>query len=230
MTADRDDATRSAVVDRYLECIFYIDAEGDVVRPGRLATWLGVAPPTVTETIRRLERDGWVVVATDRSIALTNRGRDAASDLVRRHRVLERWLTDVLGFDWVTADVEAERLATAMSDEVVQRLDDAMGHPATCPHGNVIPGRQVGLDSSLTALSDVRSAREVTVRRISEVAEHDGHPLLRRLADAGVSEGQVVSVLGTDADSITIDVSGSSCTLPLSSASFVWVEECVSTQ
>ena len=102
--------SHTATADRYLEAIYCIAAEGEVVRPSRLAYWLAVSAPTVSDALQRLKRDGWVLIAPDRSVTLTSDGDRVATALVRRHRILERWLTDVLGFDWATADVEADRL------------------------------------------------------------------------------------------------------------------------
>lgn len=119
----------TATVDRYLETIYCIAGEGETVRPGRLAVWLGVSAPTVSNALQRLARDGWIDVAPDRSVTLTSDGQAAAAALVRRHRVLERWLVDVLALDWATADVEAEVLASAFSDVVIDRLDQSMGTP-----------------------------------------------------------------------------------------------------
>jgi DtxR family Mn-dependent transcriptional regulator len=187
----------SATVDRYLETIYYISAEGDVVRPGRLSTWLGVSAPTVSEALRRLERDGWIATASDRSVRLTVEGDRVARAIVRRHRVLERWLTDVLGFDWATADLEAERIAGVISDEVIERLDESMGNPSTCPHGNVIPGRTWVVD--LVALSEVTVGHTVTIGRVAEAAEHESQRLLRLLSDYAIGVGASVTVQQRDA-------------------------------
>ena len=119
----------SETAGRYLEAIYYIAHEGELARPGGLADWLGVSRPTVTVTLQRLARDGWVEVAGDRSITLTAGGEAAASDLVRRHRILERWLVDVLGLDWAAGDREASLLVHGVSDEVVDRLDAAPRAP-----------------------------------------------------------------------------------------------------
>jgi DtxR family Mn-dependent transcriptional regulator len=216
-------ATHTATADRYLEAIYYIDAEGEVVRPGRLSGWLGVAAPTVTDALRRLERDGWVRTASDRSVTLTASGEEVASGIVRRHRVLERWLTDVLGFDWAEADVEAERIAAAISDEVVARLDESMGRPATCPHGNAIPGRDPG-HGELVALASVPAGTTGVVRRISEVAEHEGPALLRLLADHGVGEGTEVAVEAPDRDDVVrVAVAGRAVEMPSESAQRIWL-------
>src|SRR5438132_9002160 len=131
---------RSETADRYLEAVYYIEHEGEVARPGRLAEWLGVSAPTVTVTLQRLARDGWVRIAGDRSAELSDEGTDAAAFIVRRHRIVERWLTDVLGLDWATADAEAERLEHAVSEVVEETLYRALGRPTSCPHGNPIPG------------------------------------------------------------------------------------------
>ncbi len=93
---------RPETVKHYLETIFYIQFEEDRVRPGRIAEWLGLRPPTVSVTLHRLERDGWIDVGADRTVSLTDEGMALASGVVRVHRLLERWLTDVLGFDWAT--------------------------------------------------------------------------------------------------------------------------------
>ncbi|TMC39071.1 MAG: metal-dependent transcriptional regulator [Chloroflexi bacterium] len=103
----------SEVIAHYLEAIYYIRAEGEVVRSARLADWLSVSRPTVTVALRRMTRDGMVRINARKEIELTARGDAAGAAIVRRHRIMERWLTDVLGLDWVTADAEAERLEHA---------------------------------------------------------------------------------------------------------------------
>jgi DtxR family Mn-dependent transcriptional regulator len=179
----------SETVDRYLETIYYIDHEDEAVRPGRLAEWLGVSAPTVTTAIARMARDGWVAVAPDRSVRLTDAGRRVAAEIVRRHRIVERYLTDVLGLDWATADTEAAGLAHGVSDIVLDRLDAQLGHPNTCPHGNVIPGRIAPKGGRLVRLSDVDGGARVRVARISEVAEHEAPQLLSALGNAGMVPG-----------------------------------------
>src|ERR1700737_3586662 len=130
----------SEVIAHYLEAIYYIRAEGEPVRSARLADWLSVSRPTVTVALRRMTRDGMVRLNPRKEIELTHRGDAAAAAIARRHRIVERWMTDVLGLDWVTADAEAERLEHAVSEVVEQKLYRALGNPKTCPHGNPIPG------------------------------------------------------------------------------------------
>src|ERR671924_1111171 len=116
----------SEVIAHYLEAIYYIRAEGEVVRSARLADWLSVSRPTVTAALRRMSRDGMVRLTPRKDIELTGRGDAEAAAIVRRHRIVERWLTDALGLDWVTADTEAERLEHAVSDVVADKLYRAL--------------------------------------------------------------------------------------------------------
>ncbi len=222
MPADARAAT-SSTVDRYLESIYCIAGEGETVRPGRLAVWLGVSAPTVSDAVQRLARDGWVDVAGDRSVALTPKGELAAAAIVRRHRVLERWLVDVLGFDWATADEEAASLASACSDAVIEQLDRTLGQPSTCPHGNAIPGRtpRYGRLERLEALPEGTVAR---VRRISEVAEHEARPLLTILAEHRIAEGTQVEVLDEGEEQVRLRSDGRTFSLPRGLSRFVWVE------
>ena len=134
-------AEPSEVVSRYLEAIYYMWSEKESLRSARLADWLGVSRPTVTVGLRRMARDGLVRMNGRKEIELTAKGMRTAESIVRRHRIMERWLTDGLGLDWVTADAEAARLEHAVSDVVEQRLYEVLGRPTTCPHGNPIPGR-----------------------------------------------------------------------------------------
>jgi len=210
--------------DRYLESIFCIDGEGEAVRPGRLSQWMGVSPPTVTDALRRMERDGLVVISRDRSVELTMAGRERATSIVRRHRILERWLTDVLGLDWAVADEEADRLSSAMSELVVDQIDLSMGKPVTCPHGNPIPGRLPSY-GTLVPLDTVPLETQVRVRRISEVAEHEARPLLKRLSKVGIKEGSDVVITardGADGD-LTIVVDDTPSALPVEAARWIWV-------
>lgn len=217
--------SHTSTVDRYLEAIYCIAAEGEIVRPSRLTYWLDVSAPTVSDAVQRLKRDGWVEIASDRSITLTETGDRVATEIVRRHRILERWLTDSLGFDWAAADAEADRLSSAMSNEVVAQIDASMGFPSTCPHGNVIPGR-VSPYGVLIALADLEPGTLVTIRRISEVAEHEARALLLMLAEHGIHEGSEVAVTHTDLgpNDVEIVISGKLLTLSIEAARLIWVD------
>jgi len=217
--------THTATVDKYLEAIYCIAGEGEVVRPSRLAYWLAVSAPTVSDALQRLKRDGWVELGSDRSVTLTKSGETTATALIRRHRILERWLTDVLGFDWTAADVEADRISSAISDVVVNQIDQSMGSPSTCPHGNVIPGRSAPY-GVLVALAELPSGANATVRRISEIAEHEAPALLTMLADHAIKEGSEVTMSDSrrGAEEVAITIAGDPLTLSVEAAQLIWVE------
>ena len=218
---------RTETVGRYLEAVYYIAGEGETVRPSRIAEWLTVSAPTVSVAMQRLARDGWVEIAGNRSITLTGAGEAAAAGIVRRHRLLERWLTDALGFDWGVADAEAERIAPGVSELVLDRLDLALGRPSTCPHGNPIPGREAPY-GDLIALADLESDVPAVVRRISEVAEHDAPLLLSQLAGHGVCPGVVLNIIdgGGAAGALAVSVGARTIALATNTARLIWVEPC----
>ncbi len=190
-----------------------------------MAEWLGVRAPTVTGTLQRLERDGWVVIARDRSISLTPIGEATAAGTVRVHRLLERWLTDALGLDWAAADEEAQLLASGVSDRVADRLDESLGHPTTCPHGNVIPGRTPPY-GELMALADLPPGAPAVVRRISEVAEHDAPDLLRQLDAFGLVTGATVAVAegSRSVGALAVEVGGQTRPIGVDVGGLIWVE------
>ena len=213
----------SEVVSRYLEAIYYMWAEKEPLRSARLADWLGVSRPTVTVALRRMTRDGLVRMNGKKEIELTARGMKAASAIVRRHRIMERWLTDGLGLDWVTADAEAARLEHAVSDVVEQRLYEVLGHPATCPHGNPIPGYSAASprEVRLTALATGNRAK---ITRVSEVAEREAPLLLAYLAERKLTPGRAIRVLEADdvGKTLRVRVEGKDVTLSHETASKVW--------
>jgi DtxR family Mn-dependent transcriptional regulator len=195
----------SEVIAHYLEAIFYIRAEGEPVRSARLADWLSVSRPTVTVALRRMTRDGMVRLNAHKEIELTARGDEAAAAIVRRHRIMERWLTDVLGLDWVTADAEAERLEHAVSEVVEETLYRSLGRPKTCPHGNPIPGHSTMRANELR-LSALRPGDTGTITRISEVAQREAPPLLQYLHDRGLHPGTRITVEEVDEVGRTIQL------------------------
>src|SRR5438309_8988385 len=139
-------------LEEYLEAIHELGEEGSQVIQARLVERLGHSAPTVSEMVRRLKDEGYLELA-GRTITLTGQGRSRAESVVRKHRLAERLLTDVIGLEWHKAHVEACRWEHVISDEVEERLVELLGHPTTCPHGNPIPGSGAAA-MVLTALVD----------------------------------------------------------------------------
>jgi len=180
----------------YLMTIRYMHGEGQPVIAARLAERLGVSAATVSEMVTRLVREGLLTVdAEPRQLHLTELGRRAAERTFRRHALAEWMLTEVVGLGWAEADEEAHHLQHAFSDRVTDKIDELLGRPPTCPHGNPIPRdghtpeRPAGL-----ALSEARPGRDVTILRVTEEAEEDAR-LLTFLEANGVRPGNVFEVV-----------------------------------
>ncbi len=214
----------SAALGRCLEAIYCMADEGEQIRPSRLARWLNLTRPTVTVTLQRLRAMGLVRAETRDTIALTAAGTGQAMRIVRRHRIIECWLVDVIGFDWIRADEEADRLQHAFSDDLVDCLHASIGLPASCPHGNPIPGESANpTGQPLSALAIGTRARVV---RISEVAEHEAPALLRYLALEGIRPGKQLRLIGhhQGSGSLDLDLGDHAASLSDSLGWKVWVE------
>ena len=183
-------------IEDYLRTIYSLEEEIRPVIAARVAEEVGVTPSTMVSTLRRLEREGYLKVLRRKEIHLTAEGKQVAERILRRHFLIERFLTDLLGLDWVKAHQEAHRLEHAVSQDVEDRLSKLLGHPTTCPHGNPIPG--TGLERSPTAkgtpLNSVAAGTEVEFERITEGGERDAR-LLRFLQDHLLVPGAKVQVL-----------------------------------
>ncbi|MGH7761846.1 MAG: metal-dependent transcriptional regulator [Candidatus Dormibacteraceae bacterium] len=212
------------MVSHYLEAIYYIHSEGEAVRSARLADWLSVSRPTVTVAVRRMSRDGLARLNVHKEIELTPRGSRMAESIVRRHRIMERWLTDRLGLDWVTADEEAARLEHAVSDVVEKRLYEVLGRPATCPHGNPIPGYSEAAPNEVR-LSRVVAGTRAAITRVSEVAEREAPLLLAYLHERKLVPGQEIGVVEVDGVGRTVRVKAGAreVTLSQETAAKLWV-------
>ena len=223
MELDRSNKAPSEVVSRYLEAIYYMWAEKEPLRGTRLADWLGVSRPTVTVGLRRMTRDGLVRMNGRKEIELTARGKREAESIVRRHRIMERWLTDGLGLDWVTADAEAARLEHAVSEVVERRLYEVLGRPATCPHGNPIPGHSQA-SAKEVPLSSLKTGERARLTRVSEVAEREAPRLLAYLHDRNLTPSREISVIDADevGKTLRVRVADREVTLSHETASKVW--------
>ncbi|HEV3406685.1 MAG TPA: metal-dependent transcriptional regulator, partial [Candidatus Dormibacteraeota bacterium] len=187
------------------------------------ADWLGVSRPTVAVGLSRMTRDGLVRMNGRKEIELTARGKKEAESIVRRHRIMERWLTDGLGLDWVTADAEAARLEHAVSDVVERRLYEVLGRPATCPHGNPIPGYSEASGKEVR-LSSLKTGDRATLTRVSEVAEREAPRLLAYLHDRNLTPEREISVIDADeiGKTLRVSVADREVTLSHETASKVW--------
>src|SRR5689334_23651437 len=159
--------------EEYLETILSIEEEGIVPMRARLVERLGLSAAAVSETVARLEEQGYVELANDRRLNLTAKGRGLATTVVRRHRLAERLLVDVIGLEWEKVHAEAARWEHAISADVEEKLVLLLGDPATCPHGNPIPGSGHKVEGPASVPLTQMQPGPVIVRRISEKVEID---------------------------------------------------------
>jgi len=178
-------------VEEYLETIFALEEEGIPVIQARLAERLGKAAPSVSEMLDRLEADG-LITRTGRKISMTPAGKALAEGVVRKHRLAERLLVDIIGLDWDKAHIEAGRWEHVISDDVEARLVVLLGNPTTCPHGNPIPGATPD-GARQRSLAEAQPGEQIRLVRITESVEHEADSLTY-LGDNGLTPGTLAVV------------------------------------
>jgi DtxR family transcriptional regulator, Mn-dependent transcriptional regulator len=203
----RDNAEVSDLIDTtemYLRTVFELEEEGVVPLRARIAERLGQSGPTVSQTVARMERDGLITVEGDRHLELSEHGRSLATRVMRKHRLAECLLVQVIGLEWELVHEEACRWEHVMSETVERRLLEVLGHPTASPYGNPIPGlAELGetdgaaypARDGLVTLDQIpaEGGARVVVRRLAEPLQNDT-VLMSRLRRAGVQPGEVITV------------------------------------
>jgi len=202
--------------EQYLEIIFWLWEAGLPITGANIARALQVSPPTVHEMVGRLEADGFISRAEDKSLHFTDSGREHAESVVRRHRLVERFLTDVLGIPWDEVHEEAERMEHAMSPRLEERMRAAIGDATTCPHGHpiVAGAREPGVP-----LADVETGAKLRVLRF----ENEAEDLLHYLKESGLYPGLEGTLAESDDEEVTVDSADGRITLTRSVAETVSV-------
>ena len=197
--------TRS--VEDYLKAIYQLSPEGRPASTSEIAHLLALSPPSVTGMVKRLSEHGLLEHVPYRGVQLTDEGRRAALRMVRRHRLIEAYLVEFLGYSWDTVHEEAERLEHAVSDTMVERMATALGNPEVDPHGDPIPSADGFVQElSCTPLTDIPVGQTVEIHRV-----HESQPeRLRYIASLGLKPGVQVTVLDRQPfdDLVTIEVAG----------------------
>ncbi len=230
----KTDDLLSATVEEYLETIYNMSMEDEVVIGARLAEKFRVAPPTVTEMLKRLTRDGYIEMDNKRHVTLTEAGNQAAEAVLRRHRLTERFLVDMLGMQWHQVHEEACRLEHFISGAVEERVITSLHNPTTCPHGNPIPGsvpdaRNYLKDHHAVRLSTVPVGTKATIFCISEVVE-DEEGLILYLHEKGLTPGTQLLILSQESkdaqdqdENVKLLVEDREVSISKASAPKIWV-------
>ena len=196
--------------EEYCECIFELREDNLDVIQARIADRLRVSRPSVSEMIKRLTDEGLIAVSGGH-ITLTDAGEELAQRVVRRHRLAERFMTDILGLSWALAHREAGRWEHVMSDAVEEAMRQKLGNPTTCPHGNPIPGSGYTAPPAVT-LAKVTTGQKFTVSRIPEELEFtDG--MLEFLESSNLLPGSTGTVASETRDGLIVDIDGRTVTV-----------------
>jgi DtxR family Mn-dependent transcriptional regulator len=212
-------ATDQATVaeEEYLQTLFWLQEAKLPLTGANVARAMQLSAPTVHEMIGRLERDGYITRGDNKAISFTESGLDHAEGVVRRHRLIERFLTDILGIPWDEVHEEAERLEHAMSPVLEERMLAAIGDAKTCPHGHPIVG---GARIEGVPLADVQEGASVTILRL----ENEAEDLLHYLKDAGIEPGEKGTLTASSPVEVTFtSAAGRDCTVTFSVAETVSV-------
>ena len=211
----------SPATEEYLQAVYTLADEGGQVIGARLAEFLRISPAAVSEMVHRLERDGLLRLDDRREVRLTERGLAAASSIVRRHRLAERMLVDLLGYEWWKTHEEAERIEHAMSPEMEERLVRVLGDPQTCPHGNPMPGTTPRPTRPLERLA---VGERAIVERIPDQFEHEPG-FLEYLDTQGVRPGVTLEMIEQRPGLLRVSVNGTARSLRPDCGQKVWVAE-----
>lgn len=189
-TTISDDLTAS--VEDYLKAIYGITRQGSPASTSEIARWLGLSPPSVTSMVKRLSDQGLLHHQPYKGVELTEAGKSAALTMLRRHRIIESYLVERLGYSWDSVHEEAERLEHAVSEKLIERMSEAMGNPETDPHGDPIPAADGSMsEASYTPLPDIDPGVGATLRQVrSNDAEQ-----LRFIASFGLKPGTAFTVV-----------------------------------
>ncbi|MFN8015940.1 MAG: metal-dependent transcriptional regulator [Acidimicrobiia bacterium] len=224
--ADLHDST-----EHYLATIYEVEEEGIEIKRARIAERLGISAPSVTEHIHRMEKQGLVQVSTNNSVSLTKQGRERAVSVVRRHRIAERLLVDIIGLDWSKAHNEADKWEHVISDEVEENLMRILKDPQTCPHGNPIPNRDgtygedyISQSKKISQLSTFKPGTEFTIRRIGESIEVNAE-YLDFVSDNKLFPGHSAKVISKSVSDIEVELeTGSQIVIPVSIARSMYAQ------
>ncbi len=212
----------SATIEDYLQAIFVLERDGEPVNGVRLADLLGITPPTVTNTLKRMARDGLITIDASHIPHLTGVGREAASSVLRKHHLAELMLNRMLS--WSKLHKEAHELEHAISSEVEAALLEDLDNPELCPHGNPFPGHEAAV-SGWIPLTQAAAGAKGVIRRIHEFAE-DNPKILAFLEEKGVAPGQAVTVeeILPFNETVTIQVGEQEVSLGYAVARYIFIE------
>jgi len=182
----------SAVIEEYLECIYRLQEKSGVARTSDIVKSLGVVPGTVTNTVEWLEKKGLVTHKPYKGVKLTEKGQKIALQVIRRHRLSERLLMDILHMEWDKVHDAACKLEHSMTDEIIKPLEKTLGHPKTCPHGNPIPTKCGGIiEEKSRPLIELATGEQSTIVKITE----ERSDLLHYLDKLGLVPGASIEIL-----------------------------------
>jgi DtxR family Mn-dependent transcriptional regulator len=211
------------VVEEYLEGIYRLQEKSGVARTSDIVKLLQVVPGTVTNTVERLEKEGMLRHEPYKGVKLTDKGRKIALDVIRRHRLSERLLTDFIRVDWDKAHDAACKLEHGITDDVIKKLEKALGHPKTCPHGNPIPTACGGIvEEKSEPLSTFDSKESGVIVKIKDETPE----VLEYIAALGLLPGASIEIVERAPfdGPVTVKVGGANHALSLSMASIIWVK------
>jgi DtxR family Mn-dependent transcriptional regulator len=210
------EAQATAAEEEYLQSLFWLSEAGLPMTGANLARAMRLSAPTVSQMVGRLERDGYIVRDSGRAISFTDEGRAHAERIVSRHRMIERFLTDVVGVPWDDVHEEAERLEHAMTPRFEAYVRSSVGDAATCPHGHPI---RLGERVDGVPLADCEAGARVRILRL----ENEAEDLLHYLKDAGVEPGLEGEVLAKDSERVQLRFDGRDTEISFSVAETVSV-------
>jgi len=223
-TKNQTDSRPTPTIEDYLAVMYVMERDEGEVIAARLAESLEVAPPTVTVTLKRMERDGWIATQQGKNIRLTDRGCEAASSVIRRHMLTEWMLARMLKVSWSNIHSEAHQIEHTISNEIEVQMRTNLDDPQLCPHGNPLPGYE-HIAADWLPLTGVLPGQKVIIRRIHETAE-ENHELLEFLETNGIVPGalaKVTEVLSFN-QTLSLQLGKHTVALGFPTAKYVFVE------